>query len=113
MDANKKPFVIYFIGMFSCICLCFYMDGSIQKMFKQRKVSEWHKVAISSRSETVVPYNTNYETEVQLKFSDGSSWAGTPSNVKPETKFLLNSQVGDSVSYRYTPAYFSGKQYSR
>ena len=77
------------------------------------QVSEWHHVAVSSRTTIAVPYSAfATETEVSLRFSDGTSWKGVPSCVKSGEAFLLYSQVGDSLWYRYNSHYFTGRQWA-
>ena len=78
------------------------------------QVSDWRHVAVSSRTTILIPYSAfATETEVSLRFSDGSSWRGAPSYAKSNEEFLLYSQVGDSVWYRYNSSYFTGKEWSR
>ena len=77
------------------------------------QVSEWHHVAVNSRSAITIPYSAfASETEVSLGFSDGTSWKGAPSYVRPGERFLLHSQIGDSVWWRYNSLCFAGRQWS-
>lgn len=78
------------------------------------KVSDWQKVQVISRTELIVPY-TKFasETEVTLRFSNGTTWSGCPSRTNSEERFLLTSQEGDIVYYRYNSHYFTGKQWAR
>lgn len=76
----------------------------------EQKVYEWRRVAVESRSAIVVPYtNFSSETEVHLRFSDGTSWEGRPSDVKPNERFLLHIQVGDTIRRRYVSYRFRQK----
>lgn len=78
------------------------------------EVSDWHKVIVVSRVEVITPYSAfASETEVTLRFSDKTCWSGTPSRAKASESFLLKSQPGDTVYYRYNSLYFTGKEWTK
>ena len=100
---KNKTFILYALSCVGLLSLC-----------DEPKISEWHHVAVRSRSTTNIPYNAwTTETEVHLRFSDGTSWEGTESRVRPSEEFLMHAHVGDSIWYRYNSTYFTGKQWSR
>lgn len=100
---KTKTFMLYALSCVGLLSSC-----------GEPEVSEWHHVAVSSRSTINIPYSAfANETEVNLKFSDGTSWTGTESRVKSGEAFLMHAQVGDSVWYRYHSWYFTGKQWSK
>lgn len=98
-----KTFILYALSCVGLLTSC-----------GEPEVSEWRHVAVSSRSTINIPYNAwTTETEVHLRFSDGTSWEGTESRVKSGEAFLIHAKVGDSVWYRYNSIYLGGKQWSR
>ena len=96
----------FFLMLCCGLCSC--------QLMPQATVSQWREVTITSRVELVVPYNAfSSETEVNLEFSDGSCWRGYSSSSKPNERFLLKAQVGDTVSYRYNSHYLTKKQWRK
>ena len=98
----------FFLIFLSCtLCACQWVQ-------QKATVSQWYEVVVTSRVELIVPYDAfSSETEVNLKFSDGSHWRGYPSSSKPNESFLLTAQVGDTVSYRYNSHYLTKKQWRK
>ncbi len=58
------------------------------------------EVTVTSRAEVPILCNNISETQVVLKFSDGSTWFGSPSNIPIEQNILLFLQEGDVIYYR-------------
>ena len=76
------------------------------------ETSDWHTVTVIERTaiQISVPFNGT-ETEVRLKFSDGSEWTGSFSRSRSHEHFLLHKQKNSQVTYRYNSSYFSGREW--
>ena len=69
----------------------------------------WRTVMVVSRVEIVIPCGLVSETEVELHFSDGTSWSCSSSRSAGSKYKLLYVQKGQQVQYKLNHSIFADR----
>lgn len=108
MESNLNEFWYLCVGISIGILILM-----LTPLVLESEKDDWKEVSVISRTEQLVSCEEESETEVSLKFSDGTDWKGCPSTIAFDEIFLLSAQVGDVVYYRYNANYLHGIEWQR